>query len=119
MSVRTKAASPDVSVEEGSDNVFADLGLPNADELLAKAQLGRAIRQIIRSREWTQVRAARALEVPASDVSDLMRGRLTRFGRERLENFLVRLGIDVQIRLTPKTKRRAKARISVAIDDAM
>ncbi len=119
MNARVKAADPDLIAEEGSGNVFTDLGLSNSDELLAKAELARAIRHIVRSRGWTQVRAARALEVPASDMSDLMRGKLTRFGRERLEDFLVRLGIDVHIRLTPKAKGRAKARIRVAVDDAL
>ena len=119
MTTRMKAADLDVTVEEGSGNVFADLGLSNSDELLAKAELARAIHDIVRSRGWTQVRVARALEVPASDMSDLMRGKLTRFGRERLEDFLVRLGIDVQIRLMPKPRGRAKARIRVAVGDAL
>ena len=115
----TKAADPDMIVNEGSGNVFADLGLANSDELLAKAELARAIRQIVRSRDWTQVRAAQTLEIPASDMSDLMRSKLTRFGRERLEDFLVRLGIDVHIWLTPKPRGRAKARIRVALDDSL
>ena len=119
MSTRMKAAEPDTVVEEGSGNVFVDLGLPNADELLVKSKLALAIRDIVRERGWAQVEAARTLSIPASDMSDLMRGKLARFGRERLEDFLVRLGIDVQIRLTPKAKSRAKARISVAVDDAL
>lgn len=112
-----KATGVDTVVEEGSDNVFADLGLPNADALLVKSTLALAIRNIVRARSWTQVQAAQTLSIPASDMSDLMRGKLTRFGRERLEDFLVRLDIDVQIRLTPKAKNRAKARISVAVND--
>lgn len=103
--------------EEGSGNVFADLGLRNAEALLVKSELALAIREIVRERGWTQVEAARTLSIPASDTSDLMRGKLARFGRERLEDFLVRLGIDVQIRLTPKSKNRAKARISVTLND--
>ena len=114
-----KATSPEMVVEEGSGNVFADLGLRNADALLVKSELALAIREIVRARGWTQVEAARTLSIPASDMSDLMRGKLTRFGRERLEDFLVRLGIDVQIRLTPKAKNRGKARISVVVDDAL
>jgi predicted XRE-type DNA-binding protein len=114
-----KATDADTVVEEGSDNVFADLGLPNADALLVKSELALAIRNIVRARGWTQVQAAQTLSIPASDMSDLMRGKLTRFGRERLEDFLVRLGVDVQIRLSPKATSRAKARISVAIDDKL
>jgi predicted XRE-type DNA-binding protein len=112
-----KATGVDMVIEEGSGNVFADLSLPNADALLVKSELALAIRSIVRARGWTQVEAARTLSIPASDMSDLMRGKLARFGRERLEDFLVRLGIDVQIRLTPKAQNRAKARISVAADD--
>jgi|JI6StandDraft_1071083.scaffolds.fasta_scaffold06909_1 predicted XRE-type DNA-binding protein len=113
-----KAANPDIVVEEGSGNVFADLGLSNANALLVKSELALAIRDIVRARGWTQVNAASMLSIPASDMSDLMRGKLTRFGRERLEDLIVRLGVDVQIRLTPKAKNRAKASISVAVDDA-
>jgi predicted XRE-type DNA-binding protein len=116
MSTRVKRTNAGMVVEEGSGNVFADLGLPNPEALLVKSELALAIRDIVRARGWTQVEAARTLSIPASDMSDLMRGKLARFGRERLEDFLVRLGIDVQIRLTPKAKNRAKARISVAVD---
>ena len=119
MSTRMKATDADVVVEEGGGNVFADLNLPNADAVLVKSELALAIRNIVRARSWTQAEAARTLSIPASDMSDLMRGKLARFGRERLEDFLVRLGFDVQIRLTPKAKSRAKARISVAVDDAL
>lgn len=114
-----KASSAKMVVEEGSGNVFADLELPNPDALLVKSELALVIRDIVHERGLTQVEAARTLSIPASDMSDLMRGKLTRFGRERLEDFLVRLGIDVQIRLTPKAKSRAKARITVAVDETL
>ena len=105
-------------VEEGGSNVFADIGLPDAAERLAKADLAIALRRVVRARGWTQVQAARALRIPASDMSDLMRGKLARFGRERLEDFLVRLGIDVQIRLAPSNGKTA-ARISVEVDGVL
>ena len=90
-----KAANPDIVVEEGSGNVFADLGLSNANALLVKSELALAIRDIVRARGWTQVNAASMLSIPASDMSDLMRGKLTRFGRERerrsYPNFIERM----------------------------
>src|SRR5262249_46983879 len=82
-------------VEAGSGNVFDDLGLPQASERLAKAELARVIRKIVKEKNWTQRQAADVLGVAPPDVSDLMRGKLARFSQERLERFLNSLDMDV------------------------
>src|SRR5687768_9498670 len=90
----------------GSGNVFADLGLPNADELLAKADLAFQISSIIEARGLTQTRAAEILGVDQPKVSALRRGQLSGFSMERLYRFLKALGNDIEIRVKPLSGSR-------------
>lgn len=94
----------------GSGNVFADLGLPNADELLAKAELAIRITEILRRRRLTQVQAAEILGVDQPKVSALIRGRIAGFSIERLLRFLLLLGADVSITIQPRPHSRIRAR---------
>jgi predicted XRE-type DNA-binding protein len=98
---------------ESSGNVFADLGLPDADELLAKADLAIQISRIIEERELTQAEAAELLGVDQPKVSALVRGRLEGFSIERLTRFLNALGQDVEIvvRPKPRTQRQGQTRV--------
>src|SRR5687768_564406 len=89
-------------VESSSGNVFEDLGLPDADERLAKAQLARIVRNTIRQRKWTQQEAATVLGIAPSDMSDLMRGKLARFSQERIARFLNALDLHVRIQVGPR-----------------
>ena len=89
----------DVTFERGSDNVFADLGLENADELLAKADLAHAINAEIRERGWVQAEAARRTGLTQAEVSRLGRMKTDGFSQERLQTVLRRLGMDVEIRI--------------------
>ena len=75
-----------------SGNVFADLGLPNPEELLAKAELAHKITVLIQQRGLTQAQAAKLLGVDQPKISSLIRGPLTGFSIERLMRFLLRLG---------------------------
>jgi predicted XRE-type DNA-binding protein len=78
-------AKADHTVSSG--NVFADLGLRNAEELLAKAELAQKITAIIERRRLTQAQAAEVLGVDQPKVSALKRGRLSSFSIERLMAF--------------------------------
>ncbi len=98
-----------MKVEHGSGNVFADMGLPDAEELLAKAELAILITDIIHDNGWTQRYAAAKLGVAPPDVSELMRGRFFRFSQERLERFLNKLDYDVHIQVTPRPKGKRRA----------
>lgn len=80
-----------------SGNVFADLGLPDADDLLAKANLALHIRRNIKARKLTQSQAATLLGIDQPKVSSIINGRLDGFSTERLMRFLNDLGCDVQI----------------------
>jgi predicted XRE-type DNA-binding protein len=98
----------------GSGNVFADLGLPHADELLARAELAAKIIQEIENRRLTQARAAAMLGIDQPKVSALKQGRLSGFSIERLVRFLLLLGHDVEISVSQKPKSRAAAKLRVA-----
>jgi predicted XRE-type DNA-binding protein len=89
-------------VEFGGTNVFADLGLPDAEELFARAQLMSRVDQIIRERKFTQAQAAKILGTNQPTVSDLMRGKFNKFSLERLIGFMMALGHNVEISVTPR-----------------
>lgn len=97
-----------------SGNVFADLGLPDANELLVKAELAAKVISEIERRRLPQVEAAGLLGVDQPKVSALKQGRLRGFSIERLLRFLLRLGQDVEIRVKPKPRSRGEARLRVA-----
>lgn len=85
-----------------SDNIFADLGFPDAEELMVRAELLRRVYNIIRKKGWTQAKAARVLGTNQPTVSDLMRCKLSKFSLERLIGFLNALGQDVEISVKPR-----------------
>lgn len=97
-----------------SGNVFADLGLPNAEEALAKAKLAHKITEIVSTRKLAQVQTATLLGVDQPKVSALMRGRLSGFSLERLMRFLLLLGQDIQITVQACPRSRPQARVRVA-----
>lgn len=102
-----------VEYTASSGNVFADLDLPDADELLAKSELVHHIVSLIRRRKLTQKDAAALLDTTQPTVSDLVRRRLDRFSLERLFVFLNRLDRDIQIVVRPKRRGQKPASISV------
>ena len=95
-----------VNIERGSDNVFADLGLPDAEGHLIKAELVARIDNIIRQRGLKQVEAARLLGLSQPDVSRLLRGNFQDFSMERLLRLLTALGRDVEIVVREPTSDR-------------
>lgn len=97
-----------------SGNVFADLGLPNADDLLAKAELAAKIIEEIQRRRLTQTQAAAILRVDQPKISALKQGKLTGFSVERLIRLLLLLGRDVEIIVKAKAKTKSAARLRVA-----
>jgi len=97
----------------GSDNVFADLGLPNADQLLAKTDLAFQISRIIEDRGLTQAEAADILGIDQPKVSALVRGKVWGHSMERLYRYLNALGRDVDIIVRPKPRARAEGTVRV------
>jgi predicted XRE-type DNA-binding protein len=97
-----------------SGNVFADLNLPQADDLLAKAELAAKIIAEIQRRRLTQSQAAAILGIDQPKVSALKQGKLSGFSIERLIRLLLMLGRDIEITVKGRAKSRASARLRVA-----
>ncbi len=91
-------------VTEGRGNVFADLGLPNPEQELLKAQLTLQIYTILKDSGMTQVEIAKILGVQQPQVSLLMRNRAGNFSVGRLMEFLTALRRDVEITVRPTRK---------------
>jgi predicted XRE-type DNA-binding protein len=91
-------------VTEGSGNVFADLGLPNPEQELLKAQLTLQIYIILKESGMRQVEIAKVLGVRQPQVSLLMRNRAGNFSVGRLMEFLMALRRDVEITVRPARK---------------
>jgi predicted XRE-type DNA-binding protein len=102
-----------IAVEESSGNVFADIGLPNPEERLAKADLAIRIAETIRARRLTQIRAAHMLKIDQPKISRLLRGQLSGFSTERLMHFLTLLGRDIEITVKPAPRSRRQGRLRV------
>jgi predicted XRE-type DNA-binding protein len=99
---KTQKRAPRVT--EGSGNVFADLGLPNPEQELLKAQLTLQIYSILKDSGLTQVELAKILGVQQPQVSLLMRNRAGNFSVGRLMEFLTALRQDVEITVRPSRK---------------
>jgi predicted XRE-type DNA-binding protein len=99
--------------ETGSDNVFKDIGVPNAEEHLVKAQLVFKIDKILKKRGLKQVEAAELFGVRQPDVSKMLRGEFRQFSVERLLRFLVALDQDVEIVVKPHRSRNDTAAMQV------
>src|SRR6266516_6824210 len=97
--------------ETGSRNVFKDIGVPNAEEHLVKAQLVFKIDTILKKRGLRQVEAADLFGVRQPDVSKMLRGDFRQFSVERLLRFLVALGQDVEFVIKPHRDSRNAAQL--------
>jgi predicted XRE-type DNA-binding protein len=102
-----------IDYEDGSNNIFADLGLPHSEQELLKARLTLQIYRIIKERHLTQAKAGELLGIKQPHVSLLMRNRSGNFSVERLMDFLTALGHDVEIRV--KRTRKAHGELSVIV----
>jgi predicted XRE-type DNA-binding protein len=102
-----------IDIEPSSGNVFADLAVPQADEVLAKAEIARRLCAIIAEQRITQAQAAARLGIDQPKVSALLRGKVEGFSTERLFRFLNALGRDVEIVIRPP--RRADTRASTRV----
>jgi len=90
-----------VKVERTSGNVFADLGLPDADKLKIKSGLVIEITKALRRLGLTQHQAAKRMGISQPKVSSLLKGDFENFSERKLMDCLSRLGYDIQIRVKP------------------
>jgi predicted XRE-type DNA-binding protein len=94
--------------------VFTDLGLPNADEHLIKADIVIAIAERIKTKRLTQAEASKLIGLAQPDVSKLLRGHFTGYSFERLFGFLTALGENVKIKVSP-AKSKTQARVQLEL----
>ena len=99
-----------VEVQRSSGNVFADLGLPDAEKLKIKTGLVVEIRRAMRALGLTQQAAAKRMGIPQPKVSGMMRGDFTNLSERKLMDCLNRLGYDIEIKVRPAADRASNAR---------
>jgi predicted XRE-type DNA-binding protein len=87
----------EIECYEGSNNVFADIGLKDADELFARAQIGVEVLKILKDRKLKQREIATLLDIKQTEVSHLMNGRFNRFSEGKLLAFLKKLDRKVML----------------------
>ena len=95
-----KTARNRIKHEEGSGNVFADLGLKDSDQLMARAQIGFYVFKILEDRKMKQREVADILGIAQPEVSHLMNGHFSRFTTDKLLDFLKRLDQKVTIQVS-------------------
>ena len=113
MSKRRSGAFRALEVHESSGDVYADLGYPDADEMLVKAKLVSTISEIVGSKGFTQVETAKILGLTQPKVSALLRGQFRGISERKLIDCLTRLGRDVEIVVKEAPRRRAGGRLTV------
>jgi predicted XRE-type DNA-binding protein len=94
---------------KSSGNVFADLGVPDADAHFVKSEIVLGIAERIKARGLTQAQAARIIGLAQPDVSKLLRGQFTGYSFERLFGYLRALGNNIQIQIKPTRSNRTGA----------
>jgi len=104
----------EIEFEIGSDNVFADLGLDEADELYTRAALGVQVMKILKERGYSQKQAAEFLGLKQPEVSAIMRAKFSRFSQERLIGFLNKLNQKVTIQVSRHRKGEPYQQVTFA-----
>ena len=99
---------------QSSGNVFADMGLEDAEELLTRAKLGAAVRNILEHRNLKQQEIAQLLNIKQPEVSNIMQGKYHLFSEARLFNFLNRLEKKITIQIS--NYHKGEALVDVAIE---
>ena len=102
-----------IKVEESTGNVYADLGMADADEMLVKAQLATKIGEIIKSRKWSQQQAAKVLGMTQPKLSKMLRGQFRGISEAKMLDCLTRLGRDVQIVVGPARRAASAGHVAV------
>ena len=103
-----------IAVETGSGNVFADLGLPDAEKLKIKSGLVIEITRAVRQLGLTQAEAGRRMGIPQPKVSALLRGDFANLSERKLMDCLNRLGDDIEIKVKPAAEPVGHLTLAIA-----
>lgn len=95
-----------MKIEKGSNNVYADLGMPDSGEMLVKAHLAAKIGEIVKQRHLTQQQAAEVLGMTQPKLSNMLRGQFRGISEARMLDCLNRLGRDVEIVVRKATRSK-------------
>ena len=109
----TKTQKP-IKFEDGSGNVFADLGLKDDDQLLVRSQIGFHVFKILEGRKLKQREIAGVLGRAQPDVSHLMNGHFSRFTTDKLLDFLKRLDRKVTIEVSRRHRGESHQEVTFA-----
>ena len=90
----------EIEFEKSSGNIFADLGLEDAEELFTRAQIGFCVFKILEDKKLKQREIVSVLGIAQSDVSHLMNGHFSRFTTDKLLDFLKRLDQKITIQVS-------------------
>ena len=90
-----------IQIESGTDNVYADLGIKDAEGMFVKAPLVNKIGEAIHSGKWSQSQVAEILGMTELELSKLLLGQFSDVGESKMLDCLVRLGYDVKIVVSP------------------
>jgi predicted XRE-type DNA-binding protein len=107
-----------VNIEESYGNTFADLGLPDAEETLLKAQVVVVLHRLMNARKLTQTAAAKLLDVSQPDLSHILRGDFRGWSVERLMRMLTSFEQDIEIVVRPHLRSGEAGRITVSAEFA-
>jgi predicted XRE-type DNA-binding protein len=113
--MKKKRGMRGIPVEEGSGNVYADLGYADSDAMLVKAQLAAKIAEIVQRRALTQAQTAEILGLTQPKVSALLKGRFRGISEHRLLECLTRLGRDVHIAIKPAPRSRSNGKLTLSV----
>lgn len=104
----------DIEVKMSSGNVFADLGLPDTDNLKVKSGLVIEITRAVRKLGLTQQEAAKRMGITQRKVSDMMSGDFTNLSERKLMDCLNRLGYDIEIKVKPGSNPVGHLKLAIA-----
>ena len=102
-----------IEFENSSGNVFADLGLDDANELYTRAALGAQVVTLLKEEGYTQAEASRLLGIKQPEVSALMCAKFHRFSQERLIGFLNKLNLKVTIQISRHQRGEPFQQVSI------
>jgi predicted XRE-type DNA-binding protein len=101
----------DIVIEEGSTNVYADLGYADAAEMQRKSQLAAEIARAIKAKKLTQIAAAELLGIDQSKISRITRGQFRGVSESKLLDLVARLGRDIRIIVGPSRRRAGRVEL--------
>ena len=112
---RDKIEDLDNTTTPGSDNVYADLGYENPEEMLLKAHLMMLLSKAIKAKGLERDRSAEMLEIDRSEVSALLKGQFREYSLERLFKFLNAVDLDVEVNVKSKPAEKEQAHTTLGV----